>query len=281
MRRHVLFVMAVLGVCLAFGLSIPSAQKLGASAGMTTPSPAGPGNGGIGGIGGGGQRGLPGERPPMLMGFTTRLFPMGVGPLVLSHACQEERPNSRLCEWHDIFSAIPPIGLDREVLVAANFDTRPMPMCLNPGGGLRCDPSNTMRPAACCGFPAPPVIPMPAELTLTPSGPLTISSCGDTFDFTVTATDADGKPMEGALISFNLVPVVGGTALLFGTFTPFGAASDANGQVSSVLTLNAESCQSACVEGAEECRMGVQALASGPLSGPVYSNLVNLVDGIQ
>jgi hypothetical protein len=278
MHRNVLFVMAVLGVCLAFGLSVPSAQKPG---GVAAPGFAGPGSGGggpIGGIGAGGRGGgATTTAPVMLMGFTTQLFPMGVGPMILSRACQEERPNSRLCEWRDIFSAVPPIGLDREVLVAANFDTRPMPMCLNPAGGTRCNTSITMRPAACCGFPAPPEIPSPAALDLAPSDPQTLTSCGDTFAFTVTATDADGKPMEGALVSFSIVPLVGGTGNIFGNFSPAAGATDASGQLSTVLTLITSSCESACTGAGQDCLTGIQALSHGP----VFSNIVNLVDGIQ
>jgi len=281
MRRNVLFVMAVLGVCLAFGLSLPSAQKLGRSAaaapGLDRSGAAGPGTGGVGTIGGGGRPGSRGTPPVMLMGFTTQLFPMGVGPLVLSRACQEERPNSRLCEWNDIFSAIPPIGLDREVLVAANFDTRPMPMCLNPAGGLRCNASITMRPAACCGFPEPPDLPRPAALDLLPSAPQTLTNCGDTFAFTATARDADGKPMEGALVSFSIVPLVGGTGNIFGTFSPAAGATDASGRLSTVLTLITSSCESACVGAGQDCLTGIQASSAGP----VFSNLVNLVDGIE
>lgn len=276
MRRSALVVMAIVGVCLAFGLSAPSAQKLGTARGLTVTAAGGAGAGQIGGIGGIGP-GYGWPRPAQLLGFTTQKFPTGVGPLLLSRACNEEHPYSRLCEWGDIFRAIPPAGIDQEVLVAANFDTRPMPMCLNPNGGSRCNPSILMRPAACCGYPAPPPIPIPAFLILSPSTPQTVLACTDTFQFTAQALDTDNQPMEGVPISFVFVPFPGGTASVGGTFSPFSATTDGAGQVSTTLTLNATSCESLCAGADHDCHAQIQAVAPGTVS----SNSVDLLDGIQ
>jgi hypothetical protein len=269
MRRSALFVVAVLGVCLAFGLSAPSAQKMGPA-----PTGAGPGTGGIGGIGPGfgGQRGLPAQ----FLGVTTQRFPLGVGALSLSRACNEEHPISRLCEWSDIFRALPPITLDTEVLAAANYDTRPSPMCLTPNGGLRCNSSIVMRPAACCGYIIPPPAPSPASIVLTPSDAQNVTACTDTFHFTATALDADGQPMEGTPLAFEFPPVVGGTAMLIGPFTPSGGLSDANGQVMTTLAFFESSCEFNC-SGGKDCSAAIVAHDLGRL---VFSNPVNLVDAI-
>ena len=265
MRRNALFVMAVLGVCLAFafGLSAPSAKQ----ARPASPPAPSAGAGQIGGIGPGIR---PGGTPVLFRGLTTRKFPMGVGALTLSRACNEELPISRLCEWGDLFRALPPIALDTEVLAAANYDTRPAPMCLNPGGGTRCSASILMRPAACCGYPPPP--PTAAFLTLTPSSPQTINACSDTFDFTALAQDANSQPMQGVSVFFYLDPLEGS---LQGNFLPASAITDVNGEVKTTLTLASAACESACVGAGADCRTQVQAVSYN-----LASNVVELLDGI-
>jgi hypothetical protein len=276
MRRSIAVVLAVLGVSLAFGLSAPSTQKLGRP---VTADPYG-GPGGIGGIGGGtrigpGYGGLP---PVQFVGVTTQRFPLGVGALPLSRACNEEHPLSRLCEWSDIFRAIPPIGLETEVLAAANYDTRPAPMCLNPNGGTRCNQTIVMRPAACCGYPPPPPqAPSPASITLSPSDPQNVTACSDTFQFTATAYDADGGPMAGIPLVFEFPPVVGGTQNLIGVFTPTSGLSDDNGQVSTTLTLFASSCEFNCSGAGKDCSADIVA---HDLARLIFSNPVTLLDSI-
>jgi hypothetical protein len=293
MRRSGLIVMAVIGVCLAFGLSAQSAQKPGAApanaargtapaaiAAGRLPAPEGdPGNGGIGSIGGIGPGfGGRGYTPVQFVGVTTQRFPLGPGALALSRACNEEHPSSRLCEWSDIFRAIPPIALDGEVLAAANYDTRPTPMCLNPNGGTRCNQNLVLRPAACCGYPPPPPQPpSPASITLEPADPQSVTSCSNTFQFTATAYDANGAPMAGIPLVFEFPPVVGGTANLVGPFSPSSGLSDDHGQVSTTLTLFASSCEFNCTGAGKDCSAEILAHDLGRL---IFSNPVTLLDAI-
>jgi len=277
MRRGVLFLMVVIGVCLAFGLSASSSRRLGAATvtpraaapvATATPVPIGPGFGG--------RYFSPGV-PAQFLGVTTQQFPSGVGALVASRACNEQYPISRLCEWADVFRALPPVELDQEVLVAPNYETRPVPMCLNPGGGLACNRSVVMRPAACCGFPLPPPPPSPVSITLTPAAPQTLSACTDTFQFTATAYDAQGAPMAGIPLVFEVPPVVGGTQGLNGTFNPTSGISDGGGQVITTLVLFESSCQFNCAGTDRDCSFAIQA---HDLGRTVFSNSVTLVDAI-
>ncbi|HKB08112.1 MAG TPA: Ig-like domain-containing protein [Candidatus Polarisedimenticolia bacterium] len=277
MRRGALFLKVVVCVCLMFGLSASAAQKSGAASGRageaaaTPPSPSdfviGPGFGGIG------SRGV----PALFVGVTTQRFPPGAGALALSHACNEEHPFSRLCEWGDIFRAIPPISLDSEVLVAPNYDTRPVPMCLNPNGGLTCRQSTIARPAACCGFPPPPPqIPSPASITLTPADPQTVTACSDSLEFTATALDGQGAPVAGMPLVFDFPPVVGGTSNPNGVFNPYSGLSDANGQVTTTLSFLEAGCLANCA-GGKDCYASVVA---HDVNRTVFSNAVSLVDAI-
>jgi hypothetical protein len=283
MRRGALFLKVIVCVCLMFGLSASAAQKSGAASGRAggASAPAAlpsPSEFGIGPIIGPGFGGIY-RTPVRFIGVTTQRFPAGVGALTLSRACNDELPVSRLCEWADIFRAIPPIALDTEVLVAPNYDTRPVPTCLSPNGGLTCSRSTVMRPAACCGFPPPPPPPVPSafSIALTPADPQTMTACTDTLEFTATASDAQtGAPMAGVVLVFEFAPVVGGTLNNFGiVFSPASGVSDGNGQVTTQLVL-ASTCSTNCAEG-KDC---YAAVVARDLSRSVFSNAVNLVDAI-
>jgi hypothetical protein len=212
---------------------------------------------------------------------TSRTFPIGVGALTVSHACNDEFPNSRLCEWKDIFRPIPPVTLDTEVLVAPNYETNPVPACLTPAGGLRCGPLPLMRPAACCGvllpFPPPPGL---ALITLTPSTAQAVNSCADTFNFTAIATDLQGTPLAGIPISFAFPPVVGGTQTFAGMalFTPSSALTDANGEAGTTLTFNPTSCTNFCFDPAGDC---TAQFSAHDASSTIFSNSVTMLDNIQ
>jgi len=275
MRRSVLLVMAAVGVCLAFGLSTLSAQR---SAGAPRPAPTragvpaaadpsvGPGGGGIGSI--------RGTVPPVrFLGVTTRTFPVGVGALAASRVCNEEYPVSRLCEWADIFRAIPPVDLSSEVLVAPNYETNPVTSCLNPNGAPRCAQYPVMKPAACCGYAVPQPGPI-AFLTLIPSDSQTITDCSDQFEFTVLAEDVQNQPVEGAPIFFIVPPVVGGTLVLF---SPASGITGPDGTVSTTVTLESVACHERCEDPSRNCGVGIQARDE---NGFVYSNEVTLIDGI-
>jgi len=281
MRRGALFLKVVVCVCLMFGLSASAAQKSGAASGRAggASAPAAlpsPSEFGIGPIIGPGFGGIY-RTPVHFIGVTTQRFPAGVGALTLSRACNDELPVSRLCEWADIFRAIPPIALDTEVLVAPNYDTRPVPTCLSPNGGLTCSRSTVMRPAACCGFLLPPPLPSPASITLTPAEPQTVTACTDTFEFTATAHDSQGAPVAGIPLVFEFPPVVGGTTNLIGSFNPSSGLSDDNGQVTTTLTLFVSSCQFNCAGTDKDCSA---AIVAHDLARTVFSNAVTLVDAI-
>ena len=273
MRNGALFIAAVVVVCLASGPSVPSAESAVTTDARPAPTRAaasvsqvpfpGPGYGGN-------CRG-PCE-PARFLGVTTRLFPVGVGALVASQACNDEHPYSRLCEWKDLFRAIPPPVLQSEVLVARNYETNPMTSCLTPGGGLYCRPQRL--PAACCGNPAPVVQPI-AILTLS-GGDQSILDCSDTFQFTAVALDLQGLPVAGALVSFAFLPVVGGTNLIVGSFNPATGITDANGEVSTTLSLDVSACSTLCTNG-QDCSAPIEAIA---VSAAIHSNAVLLVDSI-
>ena len=278
MRRGALIIVAA-AVCLALGPGASSAQTSAKASGATKPAPTpatvpvvqepynGPGYGGRGQIGP-----IPAVR---FLGVTTRTFPVGVGALVASRACNEEHPVSRLCEWADIFAALPPIHLDTEVLVAPNYVTNPITSCLNPNGGLHCRSLAVRLPAACCGFIARPVGPL-ATLILSPGGDQAVTDCSATITFTAQALDVNGAPLEGELVLFAIPPVVGGTSLFFGVFSPSIGSTDANGEVSSTLSLDVTTCEANCTDG-HDCTARVQARNS---AGTILSNDVLLVDQI-
>lgn len=273
MQSGALFIAAVVVVCLASVPGVPSAESAVTTDARPAPARAaasvspvlfpGPGYGGN-------CRG-PCE-PARFLGVTTRLFPVGVGALVASQACNDEHPYSRLCEWKDLFRAIPPPVLPSDVLVARNYETNPMTSCLTPGGGLYCRPLRL--PAACCGSPAPVVSPI-STLILS-GGDQSILDCSDTFQFTAVALDLQGLPVAGALVSFAFLPVVGGTNLIVGTFTPATGITDLNGEVSTTLSLDLSACDTYC-RGGHDCSAPIEAIAA---SGAIHSSAVLLVDAI-
>src|SRR5262245_30681351 len=97
MRRAALHGVFAVCVCLMLTLSGPSAQRStsGDRVGATSTTAT---------VG--------------FVGVTTETFQAGVGALAASRACAAEYPITRLCEWADVFRAIPPPPLDRDVLIA-------------------------------------------------------------------------------------------------------------------------------------------------------------------
>lgn len=276
MRRSVVLPVAAVGACLALGLSAWSAQRVTKSSGGARPGviPAAGATAPGGGPGFGGRGPMTGV-PANFIGVTTQKFPIGVGALAASRECNAEHPVSRLCEWAEIFRALPPVSLDSEVLVAPNYEMNPVTSCLNPMGGLNCRPLAQRLPAACCGFPVPTAGNL-SGLILSPSDPQIVASCSDTFVFTAAAFDAQGLPIEGVTVSFDIPPAAGGALPLAGVFTPPYGITGADGTATSALTLDASVCAANCT-GSLVCSALVQA---HDLSGLVFSNQVPLVDQI-
>jgi len=268
MRRIAVVLMAVVGVSLAFGLSVPSAQKL--SAARPAPSPslaAAPGAGDpVIGPGFGGA----GTRPVRFLGVTTQRFPPGVGILIASRACNEEHPVSRLCERGELLRSFPPLSFDSEMLVAPSFSTNPLPVCMNMNGAPRCMQSPAMKPAACCGYLASPI----AILTLDPADNQTITDCGATLDFTATALDSDNAPLSGQTIVFDSNFLPGSTPLVF---SPASAVTGPDGTVTTTVSIDPSICANHCTGTLFGCNFTVQARDE---LGVISSNVVLLNDEI-
>jgi hypothetical protein len=265
-----LLVALVAVVSLTLVLAAGVAPKPGVTRVGTPPVPdppyGGPGYGGIGSLRG---------SPAQFVGVTTQKFPLGAGALGVSRACNAEHPVSRLCEWAEIFRALPPIALDSEVLVAPNYETNPVPVCLNPNGGLNCRMLAQRIPAACCGYPVPTAGPL-AVLSLTPSDGQDVTDCTNTFFFSATAFDAQGLPLTGIQVAFEFVPFVGGTTSILGDFSPAYGITDPNGVTSTTLSLNSAECIARCM-GGQDCGRLVRAR---DVSGVIFSNEVPLIDQI-
>lgn len=278
MRKRTWLIALVVAGCFTIGLSAPSAQKAGVGgpprpmvtraavpvAGDPIPGP---------GYGGGGR--FIGS-PARFVGVTTQKFPIGAGALAASRACNAEHPVSRLCEWAEIFRAIPPIALESEVLVAPNYETDPVPVCLNTNGGLNCRPMLQRLPAACCGYPVPTSGPL-AALVLSPDGSATVNSCSDVLGFTATALDAQGMPLAGIQVMFEFRPVVGGTQNLIGNFNPAFAVTDVEGNAATTLTINSAICEANCTGGGHDCSALIEVRDA---AGLIVSVAVELLDNI-
>jgi hypothetical protein len=257
MRRIAVVLMAVVGVSLAFGLSLPSARNPAPG----DPVVIGPGFGGIG---------PSAQRPVRFLGVTTQRFPAGIGILIASRACNEEHPISRLCERGELLRAIPPAGLDSEMLVAPSFSTNPVPVCMNMNGAPRCMPSPAMKPAACCGYPTSPI----ATLTLDPADNQTVNDCGAAFDFTATAYDINHAPLAGVTIVFDSNFLPGSLPLVF---RPASGVAAGDGTVRTTASIDPTLCANHCTGTLFECGFTVQARDE---QGLVYSNPVQLIDDI-
>jgi hypothetical protein len=248
MRKAALYGLAVVCVCLLFAMSGPSAQRVerrGPSNGTVTNGTAG------------------------FAGVTTGTFSVGIGALVASRACSATYPQSRLCEWSDIFRSIPPPTLDTDVLVAQNYEVNPVTTCLTPDGGLKCKPGELV-PAACCGVAATAPV---ALLTLSASSQ-DLTSCSDRPEFVATALTQAGDPVGGVLITFELVPE--GDGSVTGSFQPGSGVTDQLGEVRATFDLDQTSCNSRCV-GSSDCGTLVRVRDQ---QGAIVSNEIHLNDQI-
>jgi len=243
MRKAVLYGLAVVCVCLVFALNGPSAQRTA-----------------TGGVSGG----TPATRTVGFVGVTTETFTTGVGALVASRACSTAHPLTRLCEWADVFRSIPPPALDTDVLVAQNYEVNPGTTCITPDGGLKCKPG-ALLPAACCGTLATNPL---ASITLSPSDPQYFASCTTSFVFTATALGATGAGIPGIPLFFEFST----SGSVTGTFSPSSGITDANGEVSTMLTLDT-TCVVLC-SGGRQCTGLIRARDQG---GLILSNEVQLI----
>ncbi len=102
-----------------------------------------------------------------------------------------------------------------------------------------------------------------SKITFGP-GPITLNNCTQTFDLTATAFDTAGNPCEGVFIIFSFVPTSTPTTDITGSFNPLDAPTDVNGELTTTLTLDNNSCSSKC-PGAQKCSGSIQA-ASGTIT---------------
>jgi hypothetical protein len=272
MRRAARWAVAGAGVCLLFVLSAASAQRfadrsVGQAAPARVASTAMMPSTGPGGFG-------PARRTDTaarFVGLTNRTFTVGVGALAASRACLEEAGGSRLCEWGDIFRALPPIDLQTYVLVARNYDVDPQTTCLTPDGGVRCRPGELL-PAACCGDLQPPRF---TSLVLTPGDGQSLLDCSDSFEFGALATGPTGDPVSGALVLFEFISDP--SASVSGTFTPATGVTDASGMVFTTVSFQAPSCDLLCLGPGRDCTARIRAQDG---SGLIVSNEVEIIDAI-
>ena len=209
MRKAAVFGLGVVGVCLVLALTGPSART---------------------GISGEGNAGTSTGVTAGFVGLTTEKFQQGVGALVASRACFAEYPFTRLCEWAEVFRAIPPPVLDSDVLIAENYEVNPRTTCITPRGELKCKPGAPL-PAACCGS-------LPIQILLSfdtsTSGCSTtvpwVISCSDTICVEARVQDSTGNGLQGVVLQFKLQNNVHGGNTFSGYFVPSQILTDLTGR---------------------------------------------------
>ena len=111
-----------------------------------------------------------------------------------------------------------------------------------------------------------------AFITLSPS-PLDLVSCNDTFDLTATAYDPGSVGVSGVTIFFEFVNT--GAGAVSGTFNPSSNVTDDNGEATTTLTINSNTCNSNCV--GKDCSTRIRARDLGVI---IVSNEVTINDQI-
>lgn len=104
-----------------------------------------------------------------------------------------------------------------------------------------------------------------AKITLNP-GPLSLTTCSDTFDLTATALDTANAPCAGILIQFSFDPSNPSTTVS-GTFNPVQKSTDGSGVVDTTLTISNADCNSKCV--GKDCGGSILATSGSVKSSPV------------
>jgi hypothetical protein len=82
---------------------------------------------------------------------TTSGFFSGQGTLALSRGCNAEMPGTRVSDWEEIFSTIPPAPLVGSVIVSRDLANSPNGVCINQDG-LMVSYCPEPAPIACCGY---------------------------------------------------------------------------------------------------------------------------------
>jgi len=115
-------------------------------------------------------------------------------------------------------------------------------------------------------------------ITLTPSDAQSISDCSDTFDFTVDVKDCSSKEVVGARIFFESVANPNDKDPVVLRFNPSNGTTDAAGEVTFTVSLDATSCSQLCTDPQKTCDTQIHAKDA---SGLFVSNIVDILDGIQ
>jgi hypothetical protein len=256
MRKAALYGLIVVCVCLMFALSKPSAVRA------------------VTGIGSGG---MPTTGNVSFVGVTTETFPIGIGALVASRACNTERPQTRLCEWADVFRSIPPPIFDTDVLIAQNYEVNPRTTCITSDGGLKCKP-DALLPAACCGSPIQILLNIDTTSSGCSSSTLLMTSCSQTICFRATVLDHTGKGIAGVALFFTLQNTVSQEGSTFNaTFNPSAVATDSSGDGFSQLTPDS-TCPAQCAQSSgRTCTAQVIAATQG---GAIQSSPLQLQTNI-
>jgi hypothetical protein len=91
------------------------------------------------------------------IGVTTAIFYIDAGPLNLSRECNAEIPNTRMCDYEELFKTMPPPNLPPFVLLSAEYATLPNTVCISGAGDTYNQVGQPVCPfeqfpAACCGL---------------------------------------------------------------------------------------------------------------------------------
>jgi hypothetical protein len=171
MRKAALYGLVLVCVCILFALSGPSAQRIAPepSAPVSRPAqvevtnfPAVQQVAGTVSVGNlpvdeNGDLRVSGGHVSVVVlanfvGVTAATFYSGQGTLVVSRACNAEMPNTRVCDWSELFSTIPPPQLAGPVILPTTLGGSSTASCITADGLQRCLSTDEPAPAACCSY---------------------------------------------------------------------------------------------------------------------------------
>ncbi len=105
--------------------------------------------------------------------------------------------------------------------------------------------------------------------------PSVLSACPATFDLTATALDGNGDGVAGFTLRFEFAPSNPAGAFT-GNFNPGQGVTDANGEVTSVLSTTSQ-CDTQCAGAGKDCRAIIRARSEGGQTSPE----VEITDQLQ